>query len=429
MLSHSFSRRRAQSLYAAVLIFALAPAFAASDGMTLDAAQQLALGQSRKLAAQDASISASHDMAVAAGQLPDPVLKLGIDNLPLSGPDRFSLTSDFMTMRRVGVMQELPGAAKRQLRAGRFERAAEKAGAEKTLIAAAIRRDTALAWLELYFANAMARVVREQGGEAELELKAAEGAYKGGQGSQADLLGARAAQALVQDRASEIGRRQSNARIALGRWVGPVAELAGLPDLGQVGIDGAFIASQLAHHPQIAVLEREVDVARAESRLAEANRKSDWSVEVAFQQRGSAYANMLSVGLSVPFQWDRAKRQDRELAARLALAEQAKGERDDALRAHIAETSAMLGDWQNGRERQARYRGTLIPLASERTTAVLASYRGGKATLVDVLAARRNELDVKLQALQLEADTAKLWAQLNFMAAAGHPGNDTKDSQ
>lgn len=118
--------------------------------------------------------------------------------------------------------------------------------------------------------------------------------------------------------------------------------------------------------------------------------------------------------------------QDRELSARIALAERAKGERDDALRAHVAETAAMLGDWQSGRERLVRYRGELIPLAAERTAATLAAYRGGKSALSEVLAARRNELDVKLQALQLDADTAKMWAQLNFMAASGQP---TRDSQ
>jgi len=69
-------------------------------------AQRIAVERSRLLAAQDASIVASREMAAAAGQLPDPVLKLGIDNLPVDGADRFSLNRDFMTMRRIGVMQE-----------------------------------------------------------------------------------------------------------------------------------------------------------------------------------------------------------------------------------------------------------------------------------------------------------------------------------
>ena len=56
-----------------------------------------------------------------------------------------------------------------------------------------------------------------------------------------------------------------------------------------------------------------------------------------------------------------------------------------------------------------------MPLASERTQAALAAYRGGKASIADVLVARRNEIDVRMQALQLEMETARLWAQLNFL--------------
>jgi outer membrane protein TolC len=57
-----------------------------------------------------------------------------------------------------------------------------------------------------------------------------------------------------------------------------------------------------------------------------------------------------------------------------------------------------------------------VMLARERTRAAVAAYRGGKATLAaDVLPARRNEIEVRMQTLQLELETAKLWAQLNFL--------------
>jgi len=36
-----------------------------------------------------------------------------------------------------------------------------------------------------------------------------------------------------------------------------------------------------------------------------------------------------------------------------------------------------------------------------------------------VLLARRNEVDLRMQALQLEMDTARLWAQLNFLVPEG----------
>jgi len=85
----------------------LATLSAGAQTLSLQEAQRRAVERSRQLAAQDSAVRSSREMAVAAGQLPDPVLKMGIDNLPIDGPDQFSLTRDFMTMRRIGVMQEL----------------------------------------------------------------------------------------------------------------------------------------------------------------------------------------------------------------------------------------------------------------------------------------------------------------------------------
>ena len=134
-----------------------------------------------------------------------------------------------------------------------------------------------------------------------------------------------------------------------------------------------------------------------------------------YSQRGSAYSNMESLNVSVPLQWDQTNRQDREVAAKLAMLNQARAEREDMLRAHIAEVRAMIAEWENDRERGARYARELLPLAAERTQATLGAYRGAKASISDVLIARRSEIDVRLQALQLEMDTARLWAQLNFL--------------
>lgn len=418
-----FSLRHAMLRFLPVLAFLTlmgAPSsatLAADVPLTLAHAQRLAVERSRQLTAQDHAVAAARDMAVAAGQLPDPVLKLGIDNLPVNGPDRFSLTSDFMTMRRIGVMQEITRADKRELRAERFNRDAEKTVAEKNVTAALIERDTALAWLDRYYAEAMAAVIAEQGSQARLEVQGAEGAYRAGRGNQADVFAARSALALFDDRASEIQRRVRNAKTMLARWIGAATDLplAGKPAIDAIRLDPAALDTQLAHHPQIAVLDKREEIAATEARLAQANKKADWSVELMYQQRGPAYSNMIGIGVSIPLQWDQKNRQNRELSSKLAMIEQVKAEREDLLRMHIAETRIMIAEWENGRERQARYQRDLIPLANDRTLAAIAAYRGGKSSLADVLAARRNEIDVRIQALQLETDTARLWAQINFL--------------
>jgi outer membrane protein TolC len=397
---------------------------AAGNALTLEDAQRRALERSRQLAADDYSVASAREMAFAAGQLPDPVVRIGVDNLPLSGSERFTLTRDFMTMTRVGLMQELTSADKRRLRADRFEREAEKAVAQKLASATEIERDTAVAWLDRYYAEAIAAVIDEIGGQAALEVQAAEGAYRAGRGSQADIFVARSALTSFEDRASEARRKLRNAKVMLARWIGEAAELplAGNPATDAIRVDPSALENELAHHPQIAVLIKQQEVAEAEAKIAQANKQSDWTVELAYQRRGSSYSDMISIGVSIPWQWDQKNRQDRELSAKLAMVEQARAAREEVLRMHIAETRAMINEWENGRERQARYQRELVPLASERIEATIAAYRGGKTGLSEVLAARRNEIDMRIQALQLAAETARLWAQINFLFPADAHG-------
>lgn len=422
--AHSFARvarlRLApKAALALSLLVAIHSALAAPQQLTLGEAQQRAAARSRQLGAQDQAITAANEMAVAAGQRPDPVLKVGIDNLPVSGPDRLSLGNDFMTMRRIGLSQELTRADKLHWRSARYQIEGDKAMAQKDVALTAIQRDTAIAWLEVFYTGEMAGAVSAQAVVSRQEIEAAEAAYRGGRGSSADILAAKSALLALDDRASEIDRRQRTARTMLARWTGEETSVAGAPDIDRIRLDPATLDTDLAHHPEIAVLNKQEDIAQADANLARANQHTDWSVEVAFQQRGSAYSNMVSVGISVPLQWDRKNRQDRELTARLAQVEQTKAERDEMLREHVAQTRSTLIAWQSGRERITRYKRESLPLAAERSQAMLAAYRGGKGTLADVLAARRGEVELRLQALEVELETARLWAQLNFLFPEG----------
>ncbi len=402
---------------AASLFLTMFDAVAAEAPLTLAEAQRRAVVRSQLLPAQEAMAVSAREMAHAAGQFPDPVLNLGVQNLPIDGANAWSFTAEPMTMRKIGVMQSWPNEQKRASRRARFEREADRALVERSAAVAAVSRDTALAWLDRYFAEASVALFDEQVAEARLLVEGAEAAYRAGRGSQADVFVARGAVAMLDERRSEARRRVESAITMLARWLGPDAEapLSGHPDYSAEPIARERLDEQLRQHPQITMLEKQEAVAEAMVKVAQANRDPDWSVEVAYQQRGPAYSNMMSIGVSVPLPWDRANRQDREVTARMAIVDQARAVREDALRAHRAEVVTMLQEWTNGRERLQRYADQLQPLARERTGAAVAAYRGGKAALVEVLAARRNELDVRRDALRLERETARAWAQVAYL--------------
>ena len=415
---------------AALLVLATSRLLAA-EPLTLPEAQRLAVARSQQLMAHDAAAAAARDMAVGAGQLPDPVLKLGINNLPVTGQDRFSLTRDFMTMRSVGVMQEFTRDGKRKARSAKFEREGEVAQANRLLALTTLRRDTAIAWLERFHLERMRGLLVTQRDEARLQIDAADAAYRGGRGSQADVFAARFTVAQIEDRLAQLGRQVETAKTQLMRWAGPEGDrpLAAAPALDRVRLHAQDLETQLEHHPMITLMLKREAVARAEAEVAQTAKQSDISVELMFSQRGSAFSNMVSLNVSIPWQWDQKNRQDRELGAKLAIIDQMVAEREEASRSHVAEVLAMLQEWRSNRDRLGAYDATLLPLTQERTRAALAAYRSATGPLAAVLEARRGEIDIRMERLRLEIDTARLWAQINFLFPESHDTMSATDQR
>ena len=398
----------------------------AQPTLTLDQALRAAQDRSRQVVAQDAAASAAREMAIAAGQWPDPTLKAGLNNLPINGADRFSLTRDFMTMRSISLAQEITRSDKLKARSARFDREAEAAAAARAVALADLRRDTAKAWLDRYYQERMQDVLRTERAEAGLQIEAADAAYRGGRGAQADVFAARAAVALIDDRIRQAERQLATAKTKLARWVGVDAHqaLASPPPVTAVRLDTAALESQLAHHPLIALMEKQEAMARADADIAQSNKRADWSVELMASQRGPAYSNMVSINVSIPLQLDQKNRQDRDLAAKLAVVEQLRAQREEATREHVAETLGWLQAWQSDRGRLAHYDSELIVLAAERTRAALAAYRGGSGALSAVLDARRMEIGTRMDRLRLEMEAAALWAQLEYLIPPEHEATD-----
>jgi outer membrane protein TolC len=388
--------------------------------LSLDEALRRAEQRSGQLVARHAAMTSAREMAVAAGRLPDPVLKAGLNNVPVTGPDAWSLTNDFMTMRSIGVMQEFTRAEKRGARAARFEREGEAEEAARSVTLANIQRATATAWLERYYRERIVELLRNQRREAELQVDAAQAAYRGGRGGQADVVAAHGAVALIDDRIRQAASQLATSKLMLARWAGETNDrpLGAAPSLDVTRLSSEHLESDLEHHPELAAMVRQEDVARAEAEVARADERPDWSVELMYSQRGPAYSNMVSLNVSVPLPWDRKNRQQREVLARLAKVDALRAQREEATREHLADTRRWLQEWQSNRERLLNYDRALIPLAAERTVVALAAYRGATSPLSAVLEARRAEIEVQIERLRLEMETAALWAQLEYLIPA-----------
>jgi len=241
------------------------------------------------------------------------------------------------------------------------------------------------------------------------------------------VFAARGSVEQLRDLLAQAERRVAVAGTQLGRWIGDGARepLAPRPAITLPAWTEGPLSEHLRQHPQIAAASQQEALADSEAAVARAARSADWSVELQYSQRGPAYSNMVSINLSVPLQWDRQNRQDRELAAKLSGIGEARARREEAQRAHEAEVRAMLQEWRSHEDRLSRYDASLLPLAAQRSEAALASYRASTGPLTAVLEARRSEVDVRMERLRIEMDRARIWAQLNYLLPS-HDGAQPK---
>ena len=192
--------------------------------------------RSTALPAQDAAAESARQRAVAAAQRPDPVLRVGLDNVPVEGGSTSWLTREPTTARSIGLVQALPDAAKRSARAAVFEREAEQALAQRALATRSAAREAGLAWLGLHAASQRLQVIDAQRVEATLVREATEAAYRAGRGSQSDVFAARTALVRLDDQRLQSEAQRDLARIGLHRWIGEAADrpLAEAPALDRL---------------------------------------------------------------------------------------------------------------------------------------------------------------------------------------------------
>ena len=411
---------------------ALAPLYAAAQNPTplsLPEALRLAQARSPQLVAQSAAISAAESLIVSAGQRPDPQLGISVENLPINGPDAFSIGRDFMTMRKIGISQQFTRTEK--LHAREAKAVAEKQSEQAKLISAEtdLRRQVALAWLERYFIEQRLRVLRDLERETALLAEAARAAVAGGKGSPADPIIARTARVQVQDRIQEADRDLRGAQASLARYVGETEATRPLdkpPSFYALPHAPNEFLQVLEHHPLLLTYEPMEAMARADIAEAQAAKKPDWSLELAYAQRGSSFSNMVTIQARIDLPVFSEKRQDPVIAARYKALQQVQAEREEARRMHEAEIKRMVADWETARARLKRYGQELVPLSREAAAAALAAYRSGRGNLAAALDARRTAIETRFADVQTQAELARAWANLNFLVPESAPRKDVK---
>ncbi len=398
--------------------------------LDLDQLTQEAVRNNPEIQAARNKWEAMREKPAQAGALDDPMLSLGIVNLPTS----LSVRSEDMTMKEIGISQKLPFPGKRALlteMATREAQASEQGIAEKTN---RVIKEVKSTFQDLSHVHRSLEVAEKNKEVLESLVKIVESRYSLGQAAQTDLL---KAQVEVSKMAEEIimleERRKAvearlnallarPARAPLGRPTDPVTRHLGLSvdQLDQIALD---------HNPTLKAMRRMVQAKSTAQELAKADYYPDFTLRFAYGQRDNGEdverRDMLTgmVEINLPI-WREAKldRKQAETKADTAAAESQWQAMKNEIFYMIAEIQAMLS---RGERQIELYRGGIIPQARLQVDSNLRTYAGGRAEFMSLLDSQMSLYKFELDYHQALTEYQKNMATLE--ALVGKPLNTGED--
>jgi outer membrane protein TolC len=385
--------------------------------LTLAEAENLALGQEPGRASLLARADAFEEESVAAGQLPDPMLRVGLMNYPVEAG---GFSTEGMTQAQLGIRQAFPPGNTRKLSAYRFESLAtemrEHADGRERDVLTAVRQ----AWLEAYYwkrAHAMVSEARPFFADLVVVTRSL---YSVGRRDQQDLLLAELELSQIDDRLIEIEKQRARAVAGLSEWAGsdayrPVADkFPAWQDLPSL----EMLEANLLAHPSLQAANARIDARQHGVDLAEQRKKPGWAVDLGYGYRegllsnGDPRSDMVSLSVSLDLPFFQKNRQDRKVAAALSQKRAAIDSREETLRRLRTRLRNEYVRWTDLDRRIDLYEQRILTLAEDQAQAALLAYQSDAADFADVMRGFIGDLNTRVQHIRLQVEQAQSYAAL-----------------
>jgi len=388
--------------------------------LTLHDVEQLALADDPAVRSVEAQRQALREMSVAAGQLPDPELKMGFLSLPT---DSFSLDQEPMTQAVIGVKQKFPRGQTRELLAEQISQQSdmlsESVRDQRLQIKLAVREQYLEVLKQQHRAAINEDAIRVFTGFSDITRDY----YATGRAHQQDVLQASVELAKAEERAQQIAEEEQRARARLATWIGAASSeefASAWPELGPpVDIDA--LDEKLKSHPRILALQKKVAASETGVELAQQKYKPEFSVDVTYGGRwgdnmnGSSRSDLLSFVVSMDLPLFRKNRQDRVTAAMIADSSAAQFDRDDLYRRMKSEAEFNAVTLKKQTERIDLFASTILPQAEFSAEASFDAYQSSVGDLTTLLRAQITEFELQLEYARLQAEVLKTRARLLYL--------------
>lgn len=385
--------------------------------LTLMEAEDRALEQEPGHAALLARAEALEEQSFAAGQLPDPTLRVGLANFPIQSG---GFTTEAMTQAQLGLRQSFPPGKSRAASTRQFQSLAvemsENAGARGRDVLTSVRS----AWLDLYYWEQAFSMVSESRPFFSDLVSVTRSLYSVGSKNQQDVLRAELELSRLDDRLIDINRQRARARAMLSEWVGgessrPIASR--LPAWEQVPAL-EVLHSDLQNHPALQAAAARIDARRAGIDLAKEKYKPGWALDLGYGYRdgslpsGSPRSDFVSLSVTVDLPLFRKNRQDRGLSAALSERRAAKESKEQLLRRLSSQLDAEFARWQDLSRRVDLYERLILNQAEDQANAALAAYQSEAGDFADVMRGFIDDLNTRLDHIRLQIERAQSYAVL-----------------
>lgn len=365
------------------------------------------------LEARELQVEAQRQSAEAADELPDPVLRGGIVNMPVSGPAAFNLDRQLPSQIQVGVEQAIPNLAKRRARA---DMAASDVRVSEARLGMA-SRDVVLAagqaWISLSYAQQRQTVAQGALKDLRTLVPVARSAVAAGSARPAESLEVRRVLLDIDDASTRIEADQKAAQARLARYI-PREGAVALGSAPSAEVDPVRLRANLARNPEIVAADAAEGRATAAIELARADKRPDFGINASFGRRNPDFGNVVSVMGSITLPLFTDRRQEPRIAAAEAEAMAAMAEREDASREVTAQFEIDLAMWRSAVRQWQRAREQLLPLARNRADLEAASFAAGRADLIDVITAKTALALLELEILEREEAAVQAAAKLRL---------------
>ena len=404
-------------LFLSLSIIACAAHSQHSIPLTLAEAERLALDSEPGRAAMLARAEALENESVAAGELPDPIVRMGLMNSPIESG---GFTTEGMSQVQLGIRQAMPSGDKRAASTRQFESLATamRQGAEgrNEDVLTAVRRT----WLDVYYWERSHAIVDESRPFFDDMVRVTRSLYSVGRRDQQDLLLAELELSRIDDRLLEINRQHMLAIARLSEWIGdaarrPMAEKfpawTDMPDI-------LILKGALEAHPLVEAANARIEARQAGVDYAEADFKPDWAVDLGYGHRngslptGGPRSDFLSLSVSVGLPFFTKNRQDRKLSSALSERRAAKESKTQLKRQLGSRLDMEYAQWQDLSRRIALYEQRILGQAREHAQATLVAYQSDTGDFADVMRGFINDLNTRVELIKLQVERGQSYAML-----------------